>query len=143
MSDGWVVSECLMRQMQETLVRLGVPLTVLWTPNPNEAVHGEIKHKILYIYDLRQADALATFMHEIIEFKLKEVTKVYRTMVNCLIEGYEKLAYSEKEEFIEFLPKLMDIQNLAGSAVELSITPPQDGTLNAEDGKAKPAKRFS
>ncbi len=39
-------------------------------------------------------------------FELKEVTRVYRTMINSLIDGYDKMAYQEKEEFIEFIPKL-------------------------------------
>ena len=30
-------------------------------------------------------------------------------MANCLIEGYEKLAYQEKEQFIDFLPKMMEV----------------------------------
>ncbi len=31
-------------------------------------------------------------------------------MINSLIDGYEKLAYQEKEEFIEFIPRLIDTQ---------------------------------
>ena len=42
------------------------------------------------------------------KIKLKEVTQVYRTLVNQLIDGYEKLAYQQKERFIEALPKIME-----------------------------------
>ncbi len=62
--------------MQETLDRLGIPLTVVWTPNPNMPVHCEIKSNVIYVYNEQQDDALATFMHEVIEFKLKDVTRV-------------------------------------------------------------------
>lgn len=60
-------------------------------------------------------DAFATFSHEIIEFKLKEVTRVYRVLINNLIDGYEKLAYQQKEEFIEFIPKLMGVKKNTSS----------------------------
>lgn len=108
--DGWVVCNVLSREMQEAVDRLGIPLTVVWTPNPNKPIHGEIKESLLCIYDKLESDALATFMHEVIEFKFKAVTRVYRTMINSLINGYEKLAYQEKEEFIEFIPRLIDLQ---------------------------------
>ena len=75
-------------------------------------VHGEIKSNVIYVYHEQQDDTLATFMHEVIEFKLKDVTRVYRGLINSLIDGYEKLAYEEKEEFIEFIPRLLDAQKL-------------------------------
>jgi alcohol dehydrogenase class IV len=111
-----VASKSLREQMQEILNRLGITLTVVWTPNSNKPIHGEIKQNILYVYDEQQSDALATFIHEVIEFKLKEMTKVYRELVNSLIGGYEKLAYQEKEKFIEFIPKLLEAQNLKEKA---------------------------
>jgi hypothetical protein len=48
-------------------------------------------------------------LHEVIEFRLKEVTKVYLTMINSLIDGYEKIAYQEKEEFLEARPRLIEL----------------------------------
>jgi hypothetical protein len=98
--------------MQRTLDRLGIPLVVAWTPDPGKSVHGEIKQNVLCVYDEQPDDVWATFLHEVIEFKLKKVTKVYRSMINSLIEGYENLAYQEKEAFIEFIPKLLDVQKL-------------------------------
>jgi hypothetical protein len=62
---------------------------------------------------LQEQDAWATFTHEVIEFKLKTVTMIYRTMINSLIDGYEKLVYQEKEEFIEFIPKLIKPRRLS------------------------------
>lgn len=90
-------------QMQDIVDHLGVCLTVAWMPDESKSVKGELKGKFIYIYDEEQAEALATLTHEIIEFKLKALTRVYRSMINSLIEGYEKLAYQEKEEFIEFI----------------------------------------
>jgi hypothetical protein len=41
--------------------------------------------------------------------RTREVTSVYRTLVNSLIEGFEKLAYERKEKFLEFLPRVAEI----------------------------------
>ena len=95
-------------RMQRCLDRWGIPLKVVWTPKPDSAKHGEILSGCLLIYDEEEADAWETFTHELVEYKLKEVTQVYRTLVNQLIEGYEKLAYQQKERFIEALPKVME-----------------------------------
>ncbi len=82
------------KRMQGILDRLGIRLCVAWLPDDGKSIHG---------------DAFATFTHEIIEFKLKEVTRVYRELINNPIDGYEKLAYQQKEDFIEFVPKLIKI----------------------------------
>lgn len=50
-----------------------------------------------------------TFEHEVYEFKFKEVTYAYRTLVNSLIEGVEKLAYERQEKFLEFLPRISEV----------------------------------
>jgi hypothetical protein len=103
-----VARETTTKRMQEVLERLGIPLSIVWKPENNRSIHGEIKQGTIYIYDCQETDAFATFTHEIIEFKLKEVTKIYRVLINNLIEGYEKLAYQQKEEFIEFIPRLAE-----------------------------------
>jgi hypothetical protein len=98
----------VVRRMQEILNKLGIPLCVEWVPDDARSVHGEIRQGTIYIYDCQEEDAFATFTHEVIEFKLKEVTRVYRVLINNLIDGYEKLAYQQKEDFIEFIPRLIE-----------------------------------
>jgi hypothetical protein len=96
-------------KMQHCLDRLGVSLRVVWAPRTGSGKHGEISSGCLLIYDQDQEEAWVTFTHEIYEFKLKEVTSVYRTLINSLIEGYEKLAYDRKEQLLEFLPTVARI----------------------------------
>ena len=96
-------------RMQNCLNRLGVPLKVLWIPKEDGAKHGEIKSNCLLIYDSEESEAWLTFEHEVYEFKLKEVTFPYRTLVNSLIEAVEKLTYERKEKFLEFLPKISQV----------------------------------
>jgi hypothetical protein len=96
-------------KMQSCLDRLGLPLKVLWTPKASSVKHGEISSNCLLIYDKDEQEAWLTFEHEVYEFKFKEVIYAYRTLVNSLIEGFEKLAYDRKERFLEFLPKIAEI----------------------------------
>ena len=96
------------RKMQAILNTLGIPLTVVWVPDTHQNKHGEIKSSTIFIYSPSESDAWNTFTHEIVEFKLKDVTSTYRTIINTFIEALEKLAYERKEQFIEFLPKLFE-----------------------------------
>jgi hypothetical protein len=97
------------KQMQDCLNQLGINLVVLWTPNESKSVHGEIKGNIIFLYDSEKAEAWSTFTHEITEYKLQAVTRPYRILVNNLIEAVEKSIYAEKEQFIEFLPKMIEV----------------------------------
>lgn len=99
----------IQHKMQRCLERLGVPLKVLWAPKASSSEHGEISSGCLFIYDRDEREAWLTFEHEIYEYKFKEVTYVYRTLVNGLIETVEKLAYERKERFLEFLPRIAQI----------------------------------
>ena len=96
-------------RMQNCLDRLGVPLKVLWIPKTNSEKHGEISSNCLFIYDGDEREAWLTFEHEVYEFKFKEVTYAYRTLVNSLIETVEKLTYERKEKFLEFLPRVAEM----------------------------------
>lgn len=107
----------LQTRMQKALYRLNLPLQVVWAPNENMPVHGEIKQYTIYIYDKNQKDALATFEHEVYEYKFKEVTRLYRSMVNSLLDVIEKETYARKEAFFDFLPVLEEtMKNLGRSS---------------------------
>lgn len=95
-------------RMQKILNRLGIPLTVSWNPNPEHNQHGLIEKdsRTLFIFDVDSGSAWQTFMHEILEWKLTQATRVYRTIINSLMETLEKVAYQNKESCIEFLPRI-------------------------------------
>jgi hypothetical protein len=82
------------------------------------SVHGELKGSVLFVYDEQESEVMTTFMNEVIEFKLKRLTRVYQSMINSLIDGYEKLAYQEKEDFIDFIPKLTETHALRKSVTK-------------------------
>ena len=95
-------------RMQECLNSLGINLKVLWQPDCTKTVHGEIKGNVIFLYDSEEKEAWVTFSHEITEYKLQAVTRPYRILINNLIEAVEKSVYAEKEQFIDFLPKMVE-----------------------------------
>jgi hypothetical protein len=92
-------------RMQKCLDQLNVPLQVLWIPKDEASKHGEIRSNCILIYDREEAEAWLTFEHEVYEYKFKEVTFPYRTLVNSLIEALEKLTYERKESALTFFAK--------------------------------------
>jgi len=95
--------------MQACLNRLGINLLVLWKPNNSKSVNGEIKGNVIFLYDDSENDVWSTFAHEVTEYKLQAVTRPYRILINNLIEAVEKTIYAEKEQFIDFLPKMIEV----------------------------------
>jgi len=72
-------------------------------------VHGEIKSNVIFLYDIDESQAWQTLTHEVTEYKLQSVTRPYRLLINNLIEAVEKSIYAEKEQFIDFLPKMITV----------------------------------
>ena len=93
--------------MQKLVNSLSIPMRVVWSPDQKAKCHGEIANGCLVIYDVDEGDAWDTFTHELIEYKLKRVTSVYKETVNALIEVLQKVAYTEKESFTESIPVLI------------------------------------
>jgi hypothetical protein len=98
----------IQKQMQNCLDSLGINLMVQWFPDETKSVHGEIKGNMIFLYNREETQAWQTFGHELCEYKLQSVTRLYRLLVNTLIETIEKSIYTEKEQFIDFLPKMIE-----------------------------------
>ncbi|MGA2523827.1 MAG: hypothetical protein ABSF65_06700 [Candidatus Bathyarchaeia archaeon] len=64
-------------KMQMLLDSFNIPLSAVWRPDPEAKCHGEIANSCIIIYDVDEREVWDTFIHEIIEEKLKEVTNVY------------------------------------------------------------------
>ena len=78
---------------------------VYWLPDSSYPIRGRAvpeKH-LIEIYDINEEDAWETFIHEVVEIKLRSALKPYRILVNKLIEGYQEIADGEKDRFIESL----------------------------------------
>jgi hypothetical protein len=96
-------------KMQRCLDKLGLSLRVVWAPNRNHDKHGLIEEssRTIFLFDEVESEAWATFTHEILECRLKDVTKTYRALINGLIEVFERLTYERKEAFLESIPQIL------------------------------------
>jgi hypothetical protein len=99
-------------RMQKLVDSFNIALRVVWSPDPKAKCHGEIVNRCIIIYDVNEGEVWDTFIHEIIEYKLKKVTNVYRETVNALIDVIQKVAYTEKESFIETIPTLIMLSKM-------------------------------
>ncbi|GAG16842.1 unnamed protein product [marine sediment metagenome] len=92
---------------KDALTRLGLShWRVNWLPESLPQIRGQVipENRLIEIFDIDEDDAWATFIHEVIEIKLRSLLRTYRILTNKLIEGYQKLADDEKDRFIEGLP---------------------------------------
>ena len=55
--------------------------------------------QVIEVFDLDEDAAWDTFIHEIVEIKLRSALKPYRILMNKLREGYQELADGEKDRF--------------------------------------------
>ena len=103
--------EDMERRWNDSLNRLGLRgWTAAWSPGKGSK-RGEIllEERLIVIYDREPAEAWDTFLHEIVELKLRPVLRPYRDFTNALITLIEKLVYAHKERFIDELPDLLEI----------------------------------
>lgn len=84
--------------MREFVKRLNLPIEVTYVPDPSSPKHGEIKDSVIVISDANPETAWITMLHEVVEWRLRPVLKIYRDAVNSLISLLEQVAYREKEQ---------------------------------------------
>ena len=98
--------------MAETLRRLGLQAwQAVLLPDSSNPVRGRANPEklLIEIFDLDEDDAWATFIHEVVEIKLRSLLRTYRILTNKLIEGYQELADAEKDRFIETLNEVYEV----------------------------------
>lgn len=87
---------------------IGHELRVKWLPNPNSDRHGEVKAKVIHIYDEDVEEALETLKHEFIDHHItKEIVEPLIEYVNMQKRIIEGLVYRRKERLVEGLSKLL------------------------------------
>ena len=99
-------------KMNEFLSVLGlVHWRICWLPDSSNPIRGRAipEKSLIEINDTSEEAAWDTFLHEVMEVKLRLVTQPYREMCNALIGTIENLAYARKEQFITDLLKLLKI----------------------------------
>ena len=67
--------------------KIGIPLNVIWIPNAksdNQATI-DIQNRFILIYNTKEEDAWNSLIHEILEFRLRDILNPYKKLINNLI----------------------------------------------------------
>jgi hypothetical protein len=89
------------------LLKMGYELKVVWLPNGNSSLSGEVKGETIFIYEEEPEKALETLKHEFLDYSISQVIEPYRRIANQLIMLLNEEAYKKKEELIEKLVKII------------------------------------
>lgn len=115
-------------------------------PDPSQQRRGEIlfKEKLIVIYDQEADDAWEILLHELTELRLRRVLAVYREAFNALVGVLQKIAYIEKERFLESVPLLIRrFDEAAGETLPgiFSSSPRAFGPEEEHDAEQRPPAR--
>lgn len=106
------IKERLEAELEQLKIKtnMGKPLQLLWLPNNNSKLSGEVKDDIIRIYEAGQEDALHTLRHEFYDWLVAKaiepyakISRFYAAMVNGALKKLEDEAYQNKEEIVEAL----------------------------------------
>ncbi len=101
----------LEKELKRLLEKLGLnePLQVCWQPDITKDVSGEVKQKIIMIYELNEEKAFSTLKHELIDYYLtsRTITPLVG-LINLLIKFIEANTYKKKEKLVNTLTELID-----------------------------------
>jgi hypothetical protein len=97
--------EAELKRLKKSM-KLGYELTVLWVPNGNSKLSGEVRGDRIYIYDKDEEVALETLKHEFIDQAISKVIEPYKEVTNRLIAMINEDAYKKKEKLVNALERL-------------------------------------
>jgi hypothetical protein len=85
------------------LLKMGYELKVVWLPNNDSNLSGEVKGETIYVYEEDHEKALETLRHEFLDYAISQVIEPYRQVTNKLIVLINEEAYKRKEKLTEAL----------------------------------------
>jgi len=87
---------------------MGYELKVVWVPNDNLKLSGEVKGETIYVYDEKGNVAVETLKHEFIDYAISTVIQPYKEVTNRFISLINEDAYKRKERIVEALCQLLE-----------------------------------
>ncbi|MGB9760492.1 MAG: hypothetical protein ACP5IT_11285 [Thermoproteota archaeon] len=103
----------LQAKLEKELERLksktnfGFELHVVWLPNYDANLSGEVKGNTIYIYDDIEDNAIETLKHEFVDYLISEAIRPYKLFANKLVQLLNEEAYKRKEKVVEALERLL------------------------------------
>jgi hypothetical protein len=86
---------------------MGYELKVVWLPNNNSSLSGEVKGETIFIYEENFDKALKTLRYEFLDYAISQVIETYKEVTNKLIQFVNEESYKRKEKIIEALDRLV------------------------------------
>ena len=103
------------KRLEEELERLkqslqvGCNLQVRWSPNDGSKLSGEVRGKVIYIYENNCEEAVKTLRHEVVDYLVSQPIEPYKKVTNMLIKMINEEAYKRKERIVEALTRLIEL----------------------------------
>jgi hypothetical protein len=94
-------------QRLKSKAKIGHELSVVWLPNHNTKLSGEVKNGNIYIYEDIEDKAIETLRHEFMDYLISKVVEPYKLVANKLVELLNEEAYRKKEEVADALTLLL------------------------------------
>ena len=88
-------------------LQIGCELKVIWIPNDDSNLSGEVKGDKIFIYEQDKEKALETLRHEFLGYAISQIIEPYRQVTNKLIKLINEQAYRGKERLVESLKSLI------------------------------------
>jgi len=90
-------------------LKLNDDLELCWLPNGGRGgLSGEVKNRIVFVYDAEYDKALRTLRHEVVDYLVSHAIEPYKLIANKLILLWNEEAYKTKEDLVERLCNLQD-----------------------------------
>jgi len=86
---------------------MGYDLKVVWVPDGNGRLCGEVKEETIFIYEKDLNKASETLRHEFVDYAVSRIIEPYKEVTNKLISLLNEKAYKQKEALVEKLCKLL------------------------------------
>jgi len=109
-----VLASAFVNKVEEELSRLertiglGHELSVRWVPNRGFDKHGEVRDKVIYVYDVGLDEALETLRHEFIDYCISvEVVEPLVSLINLQKAMIENLTYRRKETLVDRFARII------------------------------------
>jgi hypothetical protein len=90
-------------------LKLNDDLDLRWLPNAGRKdLSGEVKNRVIFIYDADYEMAARTLRHELIDYMVSKAIEPYKQVANKLILLLNEEAYRNKEDLVERLCGLLE-----------------------------------
>ncbi len=87
---------------------LNFELDVVWTPDSSHVLAGEVRGRLVHIYEDNEAKALDTLRHEFICYAISKAVEPFKRLANQFVKASNAEAYKRKEEVVEGLRRLLE-----------------------------------